>query len=113
MKNFAKGTKFTLRGKIYEVLSNHVHDNRLPKSPRKEDSYNAVEFIEVVREKELGEWSFREVVPATIASQVTRELTDIEKIHDEYVNVCKTKVYPKSMLYPLLDSGGIVEWIEK
>lgn len=112
MKNFAKGTKFTLRGKIYKVLSNHVHDNRLPKSPRKEDSHNAVEIIQVVREKEMGEWSWREVVPETIASQVTRELTDIEKIHDEYVKF-GSKVYPKSMLYPLLDSGEIVEWTEK
>lgn len=108
MHRFTKHQLFTLRGKTYKVLSNHVHDNRLPASPRKEDSHNAVEIIEVVQEKELGEMSWVEIKPVTIASQVSRELTDIEKIHDEYVEF-GSKTYPKTLMYELLERGEIIE----
>ena len=107
--NFAKHTIFKLNGKTYKVISNHVHDKRLPPSPRKGEDWNAVEFIEVVQEKELDEYIWREVVPLSIASQVNgkRELTEIEKIHDEYT-LFGSKVYPKSMLYSLVEEGKIV-----
>ena len=108
MHRFTKHQLFTLRGKTYKVLSNHVHDNRLPASPRKEDIHNAIEIIEVVQEKELGEMQWVEVKPVTIASQVARELTDIEKIHDEWVGM-GVKVYPKTLMYELLERGDIVE----
>lgn len=105
---FVKHLLFTLRGKTYKVLSNHVADHRLPPSPDKNDWGNAVEFIEVFKEKDLGETSWVEIKPLTIASQVKRELTEVEKIHDQYVEF-GSKVYPKSMMYDLLESGEIVE----
>jgi len=109
MHRFTKHQLFTLRGKTYKVLSNHVCDKRLPASPRKEDDvYNGIEFIEVRQEKELGEMQWVEVKPVTIASQVNRSLTDIEKIHDEYVEF-GSKVYPKTVMYELLDRGEILE----
>lgn len=104
---FVKHTLFKLNGRTYKVLSNHVYDKRLPPSPRKGEDYNAVEMIEVVQEKELDEYIWREVIPVSIASQVKRELTLIEKVHDEYV-MFGSKVYPKELMYSLLERGEII-----
>jgi len=103
---FAKHALFTLNGKTYKVLSNHVHDKRLPASPRKGEDWNAVELIEVVKEKELDEYIWREVVPVSIASQVKRELTNDEKVHDEYV-MFGSKVYSKQFLYSLIEQNKL------
>jgi hypothetical protein len=108
MHRFVKRELFTMNGKTYKVLSNHVHDKRLPPSPRKDDSHNAVEFIEVVQELDMGEYVWKEVKPVSIKSQVKRELTLTEKVHDEYVEF-GSKVYPKTLMYDLLDNGYIKE----
>lgn len=108
MHRFAKRELFTMNGRTYKVLSNHVHDKRLPPSPRKEDSHNAVEFIEVTQELDMGEYVWKEVKPVSIKSQVNRELTLGEKVHDEYVEF-GSKVYSKVFMYELLDNGYIKE----
>ena len=106
--NFVKNELFKMNGKTYKVLSNHVHDKRLPPSPRKGEDWNAVELIEVVQEKEMDEYIWREVVPVSIASQINgkRELTNDEKVHDEYV-MFGSKVYSKQFLYSLIDQNKL------
>ena len=103
---FAKHTLFTLNGKTYKVLSNHVHDKRLPASPRKGEDYNALEFIEVRQEMEMQEPVWVQIKPVSIASQVNRELTNEEKVHDEYV-MFGSKVYSKQFLYSLIEQNKL------
>lgn len=66
--NFVKNEHFVMSGRRFKIITGMFYAPQLPDSPRKHDTGNAVEFIEVVEEKELGETMWREVSPKLIAN---------------------------------------------
>lgn len=101
---FTKNSYFTLGGKRYKRLSHIFHDSRLP--DKQHD--NLIDFVQVETQTEMNESIEVEIVPVTIASQVNRELTDIEKIHDEYVLICGVKAYPRLMMEKMVEEKKII-----
>lgn len=68
---------------------------------------NAVEFIEVVEEKELGEVCWKEVQPSIIANPKN----EMEKVFNQWAGLAGVIVRPLEMMYNLVESGEIVEII--
>jgi hypothetical protein len=94
---------FTMNGRTFKVLSTLVYDRTFPPSPDMQDKhFNAIEFVEIEKQQEMGESCWVELRPKII----TEPKNAMEKRYNEYANY-GTIVRPNVVMYDLIEKGII------
>lgn len=91
-------------GRRFKIITGIVCDTHLPDSPRNNDAGNAVEFIEVTTEREMGEGVEVEVPPKLIQNPKNKE----QKYYNDWASMCGSNLRSKVLMYGMLERGEIV-----